>query len=218
MHQIIHHIIISLLSIGIDYIVYKYNNFIIFDLSHIILFILYVVLLSINISYKKYLIEDKNYSVFSICTVFGFFNIIFYIILFIIKNIYNNPMCYNIICFNFFEYKFEGILSWIILFISLIVNSIHFYFFYSILYHFNSIYILIVLVVKRFYELFIQIVTSDNFSLYFLILYLVLSTFVMISFAFFLEVIEIKLFGLNKNIKKNIIEREEYDEDIEDED
>ena len=127
-------------------------------------------------------------------------------------------MCYNKICFNFFEYKFEGILSWIIIFISLIVNSIHFYFFYSILYHFNSIYILIVLVVKRFYELFIQIVTSDNFSLYFLILYLVLSTFVMISFAFFLEVIEIKLFGLNKNIKKNIIEREEYDEDSEDED
>ena len=39
----------------------------------------------------------------------------------------------------------------------------------------------------------------------------------MISFAFFLELIKINLFWLNKNIKKNIIEREEYDEDTDDE-
>jgi len=217
LHEYIHHVIITLLALGIDYIIYKYNN-IIFDFPHIILFLLFMILQAINIVYKKYLIEVKNFSVYKLCTLFGILNIIFYLILIIIKNKYNNFMCFNEICLNFFDFTLKGTIPLIKIIISGVLCCINIYFFYSIIYHFYAPNVLIVFLINNFTEIEITIFTSDTLNIFYLIMYIILTILIMISFSVFLEVIEINLCGLNKNFRKNIIKREEYYEDNEDED
>ena len=77
---------------------------------------------------------------------------------------------------------------------------------------------MIVFLVNNFTEIEITIFTSDTLNIFYLIMYIILTILIMISFSVFLEIIEINLCGLNKNFRKNIIKREEYYEDNEDED
>ena len=123
-------------------------------------------------------------------------------------------MCFNNNCLLFFEFKIEGISSWIKLSISAILCTVNLYFFYSILYYFNSFYILIPLIVNNFTEIELTIITNEKFNLLYLIIFIVLCILILISFSMFLEIIEFNLFGLNKDTRRNIIKREENDENL----
>lgn len=181
-HQYIHQIIITLLSLGIDFIIYKYNN-IILDFPHIILLLLVMILHSINISYKKYLIEIKNFSVYILCTLFGIFNLIFYLIIIIIKNYNNNFMCFNESCLIYFGYQLKSNLSWIKLIVSAILCIINYIFFYKILYHYYAPYVLMIFIVNNFTEIELTIIKSDTFHLLYILMYIILT--ILFFFIFF---------------------------------
>ena len=202
LHQFIHHIMISLLAIGIDCIVYYYNR-IIFDAPHMILYFLYAIIYCIIISYKKYLIEIKNFSVYKLCSVFGICNIIFYIIVIIIKYSNDKFMCFNGTCLFYFEHKINSAK----IFFSLILCTINIYLFYSIIYHFESYLVFVVFIQICFCGLGLNLISNKN--VFHIILGVILTILIMISFLVFLEVIEINICGLNLNVRRNIIQREE---------
>ena len=207
LHQMIHHIIISVLSLGIDNLKYSYNK-IRFDLPHFTLFLLSIILRCVLLSYKKYLIEIKNISVYKLCSVFGILNMLFYLVIMAINHYYHNFICFNSTCLLFFDFNMNSTK----IIISGILCIINIYFFYLIIYNFTAFFIPILFIVNNFAELLVFLITSKK--ILHIIIYVVLTILILISFSVFLEIIEINLCGMNTNLKRNIIQREEDDEKV----
>ena len=119
-------------------------------------------------------------------------------------------MCFTNICFSYFDYSINLTINKIKLIISAILCSANIYCFYSIVYYFKPTSALMVFIFNNFLDIGLTLISKRN--LFHIIMFIILTIFICFSFSIFLEIIEINLFKLNMNIRRNIIQREEDDE------
>ena len=202
----IHHFIsialFSILSIIIDIILNNYDNP---NKATIIVSIFYVISESLFYSYLKYLVEKKYYFPLDILYKLGFFRFLFYLIVFIIEVIIHKVKDNNEIIFQFYYVYIEFNVWYMI---------IDFLIGFLLLGLFTGIIELIIIneltpnYVIIAYELSIipsTIIGIEGFKRWII---LVISIFQIISILFYLEIFELNFCSLNKNTKKNILERE----------
>lgn len=170
-------------------------------MPHIILIILEMVLESTVLVYQKYLIDIEFYSVEFVSFIFGFCNSIFLSIIEIINIYCGKIMSLNHAYINIINFE----ISWTIVF-SFFCCSIFYIFYYQIIFHFSPLHILIYYITAEFILNFNIILDNETIIILILILIYILSIF---SFLIFLEIIELKFCGLNKNTRRNIIKREQ---------
>lgn len=178
-----------------------------FNWKHIILILLESMTESILVTYKKYLMDVKYISLYVVCFIFNFVNLIYIGILFILKQFNYRIFELDNTRLNLFEFDFENDLNVISGFIiSIICNTIYFYFYYQISYFFTPSHMIL--------PFFIYIIITDienaieekegftHFSS------IILGTLI-ILFGFFicLEIIELNFCGLNKNLRNKIASR-----------
>ena len=215
-HQFISIILIILLEI-FRYVVKIYNE------AHQNILMVFLLQISralcdcIFFGYLKFLMEDKYCSVFKCCYIFGFVNLIILIVIYIIFSFIpsNN---YNDFCSLKYGdyYYFDNIFAFLD---SLTLGKIISFFFYSL--SNGAFQVLINMIIENFTmchlfipcqigQLVINIIeTYRNGRL--LSMVITSGVFeILISFIFH-EAIELNFCGLNKNIKKNIINRANED-------
>ena len=192
-HHILSIIVICMLNIPIiiyfsfDYIYENIYNFI------------YYIFTGIYLGYFEYLIEIKFYNpyflfFFESCF-YSLLNIINIILYFLYKNKYMKNDIFN---FRFFQFN--------------IFNLIYRLLLYIIIFYCSSIYIILIelfsrsLIYLSIYKPIKGDLTDDE------ILRIILSIFTFIFVLIYIEILEINCCNLNKNLKKNILNREKNEE------
>jgi len=207
-YNIISVIMFTIFAIIIDAFIYRQTFTFTFIL--IILNILSSVLYSVELNYRKYLMDNKYISLYKIICFCGIIDFIILIILEILtikykllfnKQIIEIPIQYKDIKTDYFLIVSGSILI-------LICYSIHIIIFYLLIYHFTPIHAVVIdtikISMKSIYKLqFLNVLYKINIIT--LIIFSILSLFI------YLEIIELKCCGLNKNIRKNILKRMDTD-------
>ena len=205
-YNIISVIMFATLAIILDAFIYKET----FTFILILLNILSSVLYSVELNYRKYLMDNKYISLYKIICFCGIIDFIILTILEILtinyklffnKQIIEIPIQYRDIKTNYFLIVSGSILI-------LIFYSIHIIIFYLLIYHFTPIHAVVIdtikISIKSIYKLqFLNVLYKINIIT--LIIFSILSLFI------YLEIIELKCCGLNKNIRKNILKRMDTD-------
>ena len=205
----IHHFVsISLfiaLNIVIDVII---KNFQTVNKATIIITILYVIVESLYYTYLKYLVEKKYYFTFDIIGILGSFYLLFIIISFTGQIIYYKVKgSYGLIFQFYFFYKdyhtWYMIIRFLIGFIieGIIINILEI----VILKELTPIYVIIAYELSKIPTSIIDIKGNKKWII------LALSIIQIFFLLFYLEILEFNFCSLNKNTKKNIIERECYE-------
>ena len=209
-HHIVGLIIVIIGGTADDF--HKYEDFteeknFIFNWKHIILILMESLFESILITYKKYLIDVKYISIYVVCFIFNFVNIIYIGILYILKHFNSRIWDLDNTRLDLFAFSFEKDAKVISAFIvSIICNTIYFYFYYKIFYYFTTCHMII--------PIFIYIIIKDlenaidekegitHFSS-------IIIGSIIILFGFFicLEIIELNFCNLNKNLRNKIADR-----------
>ena len=201
-HHFISIIILVLLCISIDLILDNFSK-----VSYFVLVesILYVFMDSLIFSYIKYLIEFKYFYFMDIIFIMGVFEFSFYFICLIIVIIINIINGSNAIFFNFFKFYNEyGALKMIYNFL---LNMI----IIAPLIGINEVIIVKeltpnhIIIAFQISKIPLSIMNNEGNNRWFI---LVISIFQIIFLMFFLEIFEYNFCSLNKNTKKNIMERE----------
>ena len=214
-YNIISVIMFATLAIILDAFIYKEA----FTFILILLNILSSVLYSVELYYRKYLMDNKYISLYKIICFCGIIDFIILTILEILtinyklffnKQIIEIPIQYRDIKTNYFLIVSGSILI-------LIFYSIHIIIFYLLIYHFTPIHAVVIDTIK----ISIQSIYKFKFLKVFYKIYIItLIIFSILSLFIYLEIIELKCCGLNKNIRKNILKRMDTDKtmyDTEDE-
>ena len=205
-YNIISVIMFATLAIILDAFIYKET----FTFILILLNILSSVLYSVELNYRKYLMDNKYISLYKIICFCGIIDFIILTILEILtinyklffnKQIIEIPIQYRDIKTNYFLIVSGSILI-------LIFYSIHIIIFYLLIYDFTPIHAVVIdtikISIKSIYKLqFLNVLYKINIIT--LIIFSILSLFI------YLEIIELKCCGLNKNIRKNILKRMDTD-------
>ena len=99
-------IIIFIISMAIiDYYKIKFNHEeIIFEWKHISLSVLHIIIESVLITYKKYLVDTKYFSFFTVAFLFGSISIISIIILLIFKSFSAYALCFHEHCISILDF------------------------------------------------------------------------------------------------------------------
>ena len=206
-HHYIGLFIFIVLSIGID----LFFNLSVFkpDILFIFIYILFLILDSIYITYEKYMMDKLGYSpytvVFSIGFIFLFAGTIGAIILAFTGSVFYDGKKYQIESFKDFFAKSDN-KEVILHMLYLIV----FRFFVNILkiltvYYFSQIHTFAsYIIIKMFYLLLNKDAEYKYFSL-------ILFVFQFLGLLIFLEIIELNFWKLNKNTKRNVGRRESED-------
>ena len=201
-HHIISIILIALFAIIIDILL---NNFSNANTLTIINSIFYISMDSIIYIYFKYLIESKYYYFMDVLFMYGIFNLGIYFISFLIILGIQNMSDNKTIIFVFYnEYRESGV--WImiarfffgIFLVGFLVNIFEF----IILYKLTPNYVIISFAIGRIPASFIK---SEGINKWIILIIGILQT---ISLLFYLEIFEYNFCSLNKNTKRNILERE----------
>ena len=210
----IHHLIgliIVILGGGIDDF-HKYSDFdrdddYKFNWKHIILIILETVLESLLFAYKKYLMDVKYISLYVVCFIFNFVNLIYLGILFIFKQFNSRIWDLDNTHLELFDFEFEKDLKVISAFIiSIILNCIYYYFYYKILYFFTPSHMIL--------PIFIDIIIIDienavdeNEGILHWITIVIVTCIILFGFFICLEIIELNFCNLNRNLRNKIADR-----------
>ena len=208
-YNIISVIMFATLAIILDAFIYKET----FTFILILLNILSSVLYSVELYYRKYLMDNKYISLYKIICFCGIIDFIILTILEILtinyklffnKQIIEIPIQYRDIKTNYFLIVSGSILI-------LICYSIHIIIFYLLIYHFTPIHAVVIdtikISIKSIYKFkFLKVFHKINIIT--LIIFSILSLFI------YLEIIELKCCGLNKNIRKNILKRMDTDKTL----
>ena len=205
-YNIISVIMFATLAIILDAFIYKEA----FTFILILLNILSSVLYSVELYYRKYLMDNKYISLYKIICFCGIIDFIILTILEILtinyklffnKQIIEIPIQYRDIKMNYFLIVSGSILI-------LICYSIHIIIFYLLIYHFTPIHAVVIDTIK----ISIQSIYKFKFLKVFYKIYIItLIIFSILSLFIYLEIIELKCCGLNKNIRKNILKRMDTD-------
>ena len=188
-HHILSIIVICFLNIPI--IIYNLSQYFNENLYNTIFYLF----TGIYLGFIEYLIEIKFYDpyflfFFESCLYF-LLNIINIILYFIYKKKINNEI------FNFSLLQIN------------LLNFIYNFLFYLIIFYYSSIYIILIELFSRslIYLLLYKPIKNKTFSTL-EIIRLIISIFTFIFILIYIEVIEVNLCNLNKNLKKSIIERQ----------
>ena len=202
-------IMFTIFAIIIDAFICKQT----FSFILLLLNILSSVLYSVELIYRKYLMDNKYISLYKILCFCGIIDFIILIILEILtinyklffnKQIIEIPIQYRDIKMNYFLIVSGSILI-------LICYSIHIIIFYLLIYHFTPIHAVVIDTIK----ISIKSIYKFKFLKIFSKIYIItLIIFSILSLFIYLEIIELKCCGLNKNIRKNILKRMDTDKTL----
>ena len=210
----IHHLIgliIVIVGGGIDDL-HKYSDFdkdddYKFNLKHIILIILETVLESILFAYKKYLMDVKYISLYVVCFIFNFVNLIYIGILYIIKQFNSRIWDLDNTHLELFDFEFEKDLKVISAFIiSIIFNCIYYYFYYKIFYFFTPSHMILPIFINIIIIDFENAVDENEGILHWISIVIV-TLIILFGFFICLEIIELNFCNLNKNLRNKIADR-----------
>lgn len=201
-------ILFTIFAFIIDAFIYERQ----FYFSNIILNIFFNVLYSVELNYRKYLMDKKYISLYIIISFCGVIDFIILSILEIITIKNENRIYFNNEKLEIpIQYKDIKTKWYIILFSSIpifVCFSIHIIIFYLLIYYFTSTHAVVIDTIKLYLQ---TIILFNNGNLYKLLIVLFLCFFGILSLFIFLEIIELKFCGLNNNIRKNILKRMEKD-------
>ena len=213
-HRIIGIIIFFIFSIIIDILIsfYKLTKEP-FRFSQLIIQLIYFILYSVTLNYRKYLMEAKYVSPFMVCSIFGLLDLIFQIILELIGYNYKNFLSYNqkeITLSLLTNIKIANIPSILLKSIPFIILYIIFYCcYYLIIDKFTIIHGVIMEIITLFSNILIKRLKEQE--IYRIVIFAILYIFIIIGLFIFIEIIELKFCGLNKNTRRNILDREKKD-------
>ena len=204
-HHLISTIIIIVLGIVLIIINYYDNGITIF---HIAITFLTEIFFCLEHVVCKLAMNTKNCSPYEICFYIGSFDLIIFTILLIIfsnvpfsgteyMNVANNDYVDNFSCY------IDNItpLEVIIFILSLICRCLFLLFSFLTIQSFTALHMVLVIIIGEIKFLFDD---EYNWKLYLKIFFFIILVFFILIFV---EILELNLFGLHKNTKKNIIER-----------
>jgi hypothetical protein len=207
-HQKITFIILCLLEFTkSSYFTFFFDGFSYSDIWKILLNILSAILYSTFLAYIKGLMKYKFISPYKCCYMIGVINLPLIIIIYFILSFFNFGNCNDkdSYCVNIFELFISGLFSVINIF-----RLIFFILIYMILMAISTKiiidYTLYHIYIPLLFENFVKNIINmiENFNI-FVTIFLSISFFIeLIMILIFLEIIEVKICGLNKNLKKNI--------------
>lgn len=207
-HHYIGIVIFTIFSSLVDYFIFtNREDNLNFDWKHITLSTLDWILESIIITYKKYLMDEKKFTPYSVCLCFAFFNLIFIFILFILKIFTPNPICLDGNCLDLFEFDTSVFTNNISLVFSIIISIIcilfYFFFYYQILYNYTSSHVLLAYYIPLIASNFESFIDLDAEILEWVIFVLSI-VFILIGLLIYLEIIELNFCNLSDNIRRNL--------------
>ena len=209
-HKVFGLILFLLFSIIIDFS----NEIGPFTFSHIVISVIDIVLDSIDYTFKKYLMDIKYISPYKVVSFLYFTYLIDAISYEIIGNVYGNFIYFNEETVPLTKIKNNISLSLkLAKSIPLIISYMLFYcFFYTIIADTTVIHGEILNILLQSANTLTQ--KYNSLSLYEFLKTLLLNIFLIISLLIYIEIIELNFCGLNSNIRRNILAREEFDQNI----
>jgi len=208
-YNIISVIMFTIFAITIEVLIYKQT----FNFEIILLYILLSILYSVDLNYRKYLMDKKYISLYKIISFCGIIDFIILTILEIFTIKYENSLFFNGKKIKIpIQYKEIETSYFIIIAGSIpifICYSIHIIIFYLLIYNFTPIHAVVIDTII----ISIQSIYTFQFKddAYIFIILILLIIFSILSLFIYLEIIELKCCGLNKNIRKNILKRMDTD-------
>jgi hypothetical protein len=213
-HKILGLVLFFALSIIIDALLYITKVKTIFIPTSLIIQICYVYLYSITLTYRKYLMEEKYMSAFKVCSIYGLIDLFAQIILDIIYYNYGSFLYHNkkVVTFsilpsiktnNNFSNSFLKSIPYIICYV------LFYCFYYLLIDKFSVIHGVIMEIITMFGDILFRLVIESD--IIYIISFAVLFLFIVISLFVYIEVIELKCCGLNKNTRRKILDRVDID-------
>ena len=204
-HRIVGLIIFSIFSITKEILTFRLT----FNFTNILLNIYFLFLFAIIFYYQQYLISIRNISFYIVCSFYGLIDSIFLIIT---KILYSELGLY----INYKNYKISKFHNELIFknYSTILVKVLPYFFIYAIKYiisyfiidNFSIIHSRIIYISSNMVQnILVSIKSSDNDEVLFNSLFIIIK---FISLGIYLEIIEIKFCGLNKNTRRNILIRE----------
>ena len=204
-HRIVGLIIFSIFSITKEILTFRLT----FNFTNILLNIYFLFLFAIIFYYQQYLISLRNISFYIVCSFYGLIDSIFLIIT---KILYSELGLY----INYKNYKISKFHNELIFknYSTILVKVLPYFFIYAIKYiisyfiidNFSIIHSRIIYISSNMVQnILVSIKSSDNDEVLFNSLFIIIK---FISLGIYLEIIEIKFCGLNKNTRRNILIRE----------
>ena len=180
----------------------------------IMLQIVYILLYTVILIYRKFLMEEKHMSPYVVCSIFGVVDLFFLIILGIMAYNYKNFLYINNKPVDL--PKFDDIIEepfLIIKFIPFIICLIIFYItYYLLIDELTLIHPVILETITTFLEKSVIILLGDIKNKGFYIVFFLISFFFLVIILFiFIEIIELKCCGLNQNTRRELLKREQIE-------
>ena len=213
-HKILGLTMCFIVSFFIDLCNYYTNGKPYFNESHYIFTALNQIFSGVFYTYVKYLMSDKLLSLYIIIPFFGFNDLIFNLVKELIGLKYGNKiMSFNNepVTFSIFaKKKPKKIFTYLMInFIYIVVDAIYYIIYYQVLHDFDTCHLGLIMVVSRITSLIEKMFEKKENVLYWIVFFLTI--LLLMSILFFLEILEIKICGLNKNTRRSILLREKME-------
>ena len=213
-HHLVSLIFIMILGIILISFIY-YNKEVNFWV--IIVTLLTEILYSLEDVIFKYTMKKKFSSPYEICFFAGVFEIIIYSLLLIIfsnvpiksPNYFNKASDDYIDSFSMYNEKIDFIEVFLFI-LSMLSRGIFILFGFITIDYFTPLHIVLIIIIGEISFLYIDVIDLK--------LYVKIPIFVLLIFfiLIFVEILELNIFGLQKNTKKNIIQRANIEEEVKD--
>ena len=207
-HKIISFIVFSIFAFIIDTFIYERT----FSFKLIILNVLLNILYSVELNYRKYLMDNKYISLYKIICFCGIIDSIILIILQLITIKNENCLYFNkeivTIPIQYKEIQTNGFIIFAGSIPIFICYTIHIIIFYLLIYNFTATHAVVIDTIKSSIK---SIFVFNKEIVYKFLIFLLLIFFSIFSLFIYLEIIIFKFCGLDKDIRKNILKRMDID-------
>ena len=182
--------------------------------KYIIVVLIYTLLYSITLYYRKYLMDKKYISPFIVCLFYGILDLIAQIILEIIgykykEFIYLNGRKINIIGFS----NYDALKNTPILLLKsipyIICYVILYCFYYLLIANFSLIHGVIMEIITLFADVLLTF--CNNEAVYVYAVMFIIYAFIVISLFIYIETIQLRFCGLSADTRSELLEREKID-------
>ena len=182
--------------------------------KYIVVVLIYTLLYSITLYYRKYLMDKKYISPFIVCLFYGILDLIAQIILEIIgykykEFIYLNGRKINIIGFS----NYEALKNTPILLLKsipyIICYVILYCFYYLLIANFSLIHGVIMEIITLFADVLLTF--CNNEAVYVYAVMFIIYAFIVISLFIYIETIQLRFCGLSADTRSELLEREKID-------
>ena len=163
------------------------------------------------ISYKHYLLSNKNFGIEKVSFTFGFIIFLILIILMIMKHYLGDSIFFNEHP-DFVNFGYESLKDWGKIIFSFIVNSIDFFLYYKVLKEFSPFHVNLGYIICR-YVPNIEDSYNNNNKTPLLIIFSIFLIIVFFCFLVFLEIMELNFCNLNFYTRRNILKREQKEKE-----